>query len=77
MSVAHEPGAYLKATLEGQPAELARLIPGFGRQPRRSRPREAIDRAGSVESPQSSRAETPGGCASDPEPAPVTKAAKG
>src|SRR5260370_28474580 len=26
MSVAHEPGSYLKATLEGQPAELARLL---------------------------------------------------
>src|SRR5713226_3321173 len=26
MSAAHEPGSYLKATLEGQPAELARLL---------------------------------------------------
>src|SRR5260370_22994949 len=26
MSIAHEPGSYLKATLEGQPAELARLL---------------------------------------------------
>src|SRR5260221_6706000 len=26
MSEAHEPGSYLKATLEGQPAELARLL---------------------------------------------------
>ncbi len=26
MSLAHEPGSYLKATLEGQPAELARLL---------------------------------------------------
>src|SRR5260370_25620269 len=26
MAIAHEPGSYLKATLEGQPAELERLL---------------------------------------------------